>query len=278
MNWGLHIWGIWSKRKTSFYLTLIIPLLSITTVMGQVGINTTNPQEKLHIAGATGTLRVESLNSVNNAYNGGDWDNDGDMSNNTYPLYVDSNGDFTLELQTYLNTEASDALNDTELPTNSVTVTDNTLRGYNSTTIKTYTITLDRPTLLEIKFNISHHIYENNTYTPISDTLSRQVANWIEVTPDPDPNDGVSKRTYGICARTYTSGSVNSVTGPFYLGHTAYIKFEPTGSTQYTLKIMGSASSSFKAPLPGNPWNLYDSEWTYVEFATDYDFLFFRLY
>lgn len=249
-----------------------------SSAIGQVGINTTNPQEKLHLAGSTGAMRVESLSHANNPYNGGDTDNDGDMSNNTYPLYVDSNGDFTLQLQTYLNSGATDALNDIELPTNSVTVTDNTYRGSEETVIKYYTFTLDRPTLLEVKFNISHHIYKNNSYTPIHDTLARKVVNWIEVSPDPDPNDGVSDRTYGISARTYTSGSTNSVTGPFYIGHTAYIKFEPTVSTEYTLKVMGMASSFFRTPNQGDPWNLYASEPTYVEFATDYDFLFFRLY
>jgi len=252
----------------------IILFLSFQCLFGQVGINTTNPQEKLHLAGSSGTIRVESLNAINNDYNGGEIVNTPTDYIDTYPLYVDQNGDFTLELKTYINTEATDALDDTTLPTNSVTVTSSTHKGTVNTEIKTYTITLSRPAFLEAKFNISHDIYKNNTYEIISDALARSVSNWIEVSPDPDPSDGVSDRKYGHCSRTYTSGSLNSITGPFYNGHTTYIKFEPVGTTVYTIKLMGEASSWAK----GGPWDPYDSEPTYVEFATDSDFLFFRFH
>ncbi len=247
-------------------------LLILTPLSAQVGINTTNPQEALHIATPTGSIMVESLNAVNNTNNGGDSDNDGDMTNNTYPLYVDHNGDLTLKLETYLNTGAIDALDDTILPTNAATVTDSTFKGQTTTIIKTYTITIDRPTILEAKFNISHHIYKNNLYEKISDTLARQVANWIEVSPDPDASDGISDRKYGLTGRTYSSGSGNSVTGPFYNGHTTYIRFDATSPTVYTIKLIGLAESW------NSSYGAYDSEPTYVEFATDNDFLFFRLH
>lgn len=54
---------------------------------GQVGIGTTNPQEDLHIAGNTSTIRIEALNSVNNPLNDG-------VKNAR--VYVDSNGNLTL--------------------------------------------------------------------------------------------------------------------------------------------------------------------------------------
>jgi len=249
-------------------------ILSFQCLLGQVGINTTDPQEALHLAGSSGTIRVESLNSINNDHNGGEVINTPTDYIDTYPLYVDQHGDFTLELKTYLNTQATDALDDTLLPTSTVTVTSNTFLGTVNTELKTYTITLSRPAFLEAKYNISHDIYKDNTYAPISDTIARSVTNWIEVSPDPDPNDGESARRYGICARTYTSGSTNSVSGPFYNGHTTYIKFEPTGPTVYTIKLMGETSSWAR----GGPWSPYESEPTYVEFATDNDLLFFRFH
>ncbi|NND61735.1 MAG: hypothetical protein HKN48_00925 [Flavobacteriaceae bacterium] len=56
--------------------------------IAQVGIGTTNPQEDLHVAGNSATIRIESLNSTNNStYNNGV-----DLS----PAFVDGNGDITI--------------------------------------------------------------------------------------------------------------------------------------------------------------------------------------
>ena len=94
-----------------FYILLIFsPFIFSQT---GIGIGTTSPQQKLHIASPTGSLRVESLNEANNIYNGGDVDGDGDLTNNTFPLYVDDKGDFTLELVPLYNSEDSDALDNT---------------------------------------------------------------------------------------------------------------------------------------------------------------------
>lgn len=236
-------------------------------LFGQVGINTSNPQEALHIASTTGTLRVESLNSVNNSFNGG--------GGNTYPLYVDENGDFTLELSVLQNTGSTDALDDTILLTNMISLGNNDTDGKEITTIKSYLFTLDQPMLLQVKYNISHYIYaENIQYNPLSDGFARRVENYITVSPDPDPNDGIPNRKYGPSGRSYTSASTNSVTGPYYNGTTVYIKFEPTPGvpTQYTLEIKGLLSSNTRGSNSGNL-----SEAAYVEFATGNDFLFFKL-
>lgn len=238
----------------------------------QVGINTTDPQEQLHISSTTGTLRVESLNATNNIYNAGDTDNDGEMSNNTYPLYVDEFGDFTLELKVLLNSEATDALDDTALPNSAVELLGTDNDGVVTTVIKSYTITLNRPTLLEAKYAISHNIYEDNTYTIIDDLLARRVTNYIKVSPDPDLSDGIVDRKYGPSSKSYTSGSQNSVEGPYYNGHTVYIKFEQAGT--YTIDIVGEVSSNVKWSGASGT----QSRPTYVEFAVAEDFLFFRLH
>src|SRR5690606_34278760 len=126
-------------------LYFVILFLSAPFIYGQVGINTDDPQQSLHLAGSTGTLRVESLKHTNNIYNGGDIDNDGNLSNNTFPLYVDENGDFTLELKTLINSEDLDAFDDTSLPTSTVYLLSDNSIGKDSTVIKTYTIKVSRP-------------------------------------------------------------------------------------------------------------------------------------
>ena len=68
------------------YLLTTALLFSLCTY-SQVGIGTTNPQEDLHITGSNSTIRIESLNSVNNPQNDG---------GNNSKVFVDTNGNFTL--------------------------------------------------------------------------------------------------------------------------------------------------------------------------------------
>ncbi len=250
----------------------VILFLSAPFIYGQVGINTDNPQQTLHLAGATGTIRVESLNHTNNIFNGGDIDNDGNLSNNTYPLYVDEKGDFTLELKTLINSEDLDAFDDTSLPTSSVYLSPNNLIGKDSTVIKTYTIKVSRASIIEIKYNISFDIYKNNTMVTLNDQLARRVTNYITLTPE-----GViannSTRHFGAASKAYSSGSLESVTGTFYNGATTYISI-PSGG-YWDISFWGVVSSNTRANTGDYPTVALG---TYVEFATGNDFLFFRKY
>lgn len=58
------------------------------TSFGQVGIGTTNPQQDLHVAGKTSTIRIEGLDDVNNPLNDG--------PGNLTPVYVTNEGNLTL--------------------------------------------------------------------------------------------------------------------------------------------------------------------------------------
>lgn len=71
------------KTFTSYIL-----LLSINLTLAQVGIGTVNPQQDLHIAGPTSTIRIESLNTTNEPVL-----NDGVK---LAPAYVTADGDITL--------------------------------------------------------------------------------------------------------------------------------------------------------------------------------------
>lgn len=233
---------------------VILFLLFFQNNNAQVGIGTTDPQQKLHIASSTGTLRVESLNTTNNSYNGG--------GTETYPLYVDKNGDFILLFKPLINSEDIDAFNDAILPNSSVTLLSTDIDGIESTVIDTYTITVNRPSVLELKYNISYDVYLNASKTIITDGLARRIETYITVTGQ--------TRKYGPTSKCYTSFSVNSVAGTFYNSCTTYITLPAAGT--YDIKFNGAVSSDINAGL-GNI-----SESTYVEFATGQDFIFARLH
>lgn len=271
MNWGIHIWGIFNRGQLCLPVLLVLFVMTTSSyVTGQVGINTTNPQEKLHIAGTTGTMRVESLNAANNPYNGGDTDNDGNMDNNTVPLYVDENGDFTLELDVLENSGSEDYI--TPALNNAFTLNASNSTGCEHRLITAYNFPpISRPTLLQVKYNVSHTI-KSNGQTSLSDGLARRVDNYIRITPDPDPTDGVSDREYGPSSRAYTSASLNSIQGPFFNGHTTYIKLIPPTNTtvNYTLLLYGRVCSNLNTSG--------SSLQTTVSFTDDTDFLFLKLH
>ena len=77
------------------YFNLLLGLISYAQTSG-VGINEDTPEQVLHLGSQTGTIRVDGLNATNNSYNGGEVDK-------TYPLFVDENGDMTLETSAYDN-------------------------------------------------------------------------------------------------------------------------------------------------------------------------------
>ncbi|BCY27907.1 hypothetical protein [Flavobacterium okayamense] len=72
-------------KKITLYITTLI---FSNIIFGQVGIGTENPQQELHIAGPTSTIRIESLNNINEPVL-----NDGLK---LAPVYVTGDGDLTL--------------------------------------------------------------------------------------------------------------------------------------------------------------------------------------
>lgn len=84
------------------YFTILFLSTICAFSQSGVGINKNTPQQQLHLGSATGTIRVDGLNSTNNDFNGG-------VAGQTYPLYVDSNGDMTLKASATLNSDGTDA-------------------------------------------------------------------------------------------------------------------------------------------------------------------------
>jgi len=218
-----------------------------------VGVNEDNPQQALHLGSPTGTLRVDGLNSTNNPYNGG--------TGKTYPLYVNSNGDLTLQLATFQNSDGSDALtSSTPLITTNLTM----LAGVGSSTqnivILPYTITVNRASVLEIKYNISFNVYSTAALTKIKDIYARRISTFYTV-------DGGTRR-YGQASKCYYNNNqdivlANAAEGTLYNSSTTYI---PLTAGTHTIRFYGELNTG---DVRKN---------THVVFAPDNDSVFMRLY
>lgn len=137
---------------------LLIPALSI----GQVGINTTAPQQGVHVGGATSTVRVEGLSYPANPNNLG--------PGSTTRVFVDANGDLMLgtsQANIAILFDAENYLNDESNPS----VNQITQHGYGDgftpagvpRDIPNSTFTLTEPAILEINYSVSWNIEKNGT-------------------------------------------------------------------------------------------------------------------
>ncbi len=144
---------------------LFLCLLSSKGI-SQVGIGTENPQEALHVAGVDATIRIESLDAVNNStYNDGI---------NLAPAYVDGNGDITIGNGT--GTSGTEPFNFLiEVPnfvpddpygiavgTGTVVNNDDLGTVYVEGLITTVSITVQKDAILEFKYGITTVITGND--------------------------------------------------------------------------------------------------------------------
>ncbi|WP_367231280.1 hypothetical protein [Flavobacterium enshiense] len=248
------------------YILTFFTLLS-TCLFAQVngvGIGTTNPQQKLHLASPTGTIRVDGLNSPNNLYNGGGVDK-------TYPLYVDSNGDFTLKTSAYNNSDGGDAYTSTAAINGTVTITtaQSPNDGYEVVEITSFPFTVARNTILEVKYSISIEVFSNSSYNIIQDPYARNITNFFTIDT---PTLTATTRRYAPSSRCYFNRNDAAVspmpapdaaTGFIYNSGTTYIPLTPG---THTLRFYGTISSGTA------------NRNTHIRFAGGPDAIFLRLY
>jgi hypothetical protein len=153
----------------------IIFIFSSLFTFAQVGVNTTNPQEEVHVAGTNSTIRVEGLNAVNNPLNLG-------VNENTR-VFANSNGDLVLS-PAPTNIEVlfspanylADPLDTGGADSNQVNQT-GVGSGYSEagwprqSGAGLSTFTLTRPAIVEINYAISYEIYKSGI--PIDDYHAR---------------------------------------------------------------------------------------------------------
>lgn len=245
-----------AMKKNYILLFCFFSSITFAQVSG-IGIGTSNPQQVLHLAGATGTVKVDGLNATNNTFNGGGVDK-------TYPLYVDGNGDLTLALATFQNSDGTDALT-TSTPLIATTLTElttSTPAGVQRLQILPITVTVNRAAVLEIKYSISFDVLAT-AVTKIRDQYARRVSNYYTL----DDNTATARR-YGQASKCYYNFNQdlltpNAAQGTMFNSSTTYVNL--TAGT-HTIRLYGELATGTS------------SRATVVNFAVDQDSVFMRLY
>jgi hypothetical protein len=243
------------------YILFFVVLFSFKVAgQGAVGIGTTNPQQKLHLASSTGTIRVDGLNSTNNTYNGGGFDK-------TYPLYVDENGDMTLSLSTFQNSDGTDAITAaTPLSATTLSMATGSLpTGFRSTVILPYTITVNRTAVLEVKYNISFQVLRD-VGVKVKDNRPRVISTFYTLDAPAllaaTPRNGQATKCF-YNNNDIAATPANSADTTLYNSSTTYITLSPG---THTLRFYGTLDTGA------------GSVQTLINFAIGNDSVFMRLY
>lgn len=241
------------KKHYTLLTIWFVSSVAFCQVQG-VGINEDNPQQALHLGSSNGTIRIDGLNSSNSIYNGG--------GTETYPLYVDGNGNLTLEFKPLYNSNGSDALDHAFLPGSTVTLLAVDNDGIQVGELFNFTIAVNRASILEVKYNVSMDVFLNPGETVISDRRARRINTYFQV-------NGMGRK-YGHAGKCYTGGTTDSETGKLFNTSTSYISLPAAGS--YVIRFYGEVSSG----ITGNTANTGLA--TCVKFARGNDSLLFRLH
>lgn len=250
---------------------MLVVCLSYGQTSG-VGINELVPEQQLHLGSQTGTIRVDGLNATNNDFNGGEVDK-------TYPLYVDSNGDLTLEISAHQNNDGGDAWTNSGI-TGDLTI-DNTgpNDGYEVVEMLNIPITVGRDAIVELKYSLSMEVFQDDLFNIIRDDYARNITNFFTLdqavlTPT-TRRFGQSSKCYfnkndyrihnnGSLTNTPLPGSTpNAATGYIYNSGTTYVQ---VGPGTHVLRFYGSVCSGV------------DNQPTHVRFAGGPDAIFVRVY
>jgi hypothetical protein len=238
---------------------LIISLLFYVSTYSQVGIGTTNPQNDLHIACNNSTIRIEGLDSTNDALNTG---------TELIPVYIDNKGNFTLKKPNYVSGGTGYALPLNFLMDTPNFVPDNLLglpaphdkygtvinsdATNQSTTGLIYTITINVPanSMIEVKHAMS--VFFSSTdlsippySSPITDEKTISVQTFFCFDID---SDGLSPAEYALQYGTkgqYYASTKGGTNGYPYMNSQGYASLPAGTHTVYFFGVVNDAPGTF---------------------------------
>lgn len=210
--------------KSQFKNIILLLFICLQTSFSQVGIGTTNPLDKLHVAGNTSTIRIDGLSSTNNPNNN---------ALNPSSVYVDENGALTL----------AGPLTDSSMPEDNsstfvpiqVNIDTNSSGNFTQSTLYSTSITLTQNSLIEIVYQIGVNIVKRTTGGPIDDGNPRQYGTALII----------EGNILGYSSECYTSsGNGTILSGTFFLNGNGYTQLSPG---TYGIDLIGFVSGGSKS-------------------------------
>ncbi len=175
------------------------------------------PQTDIHVGGTNTQIRIDAFNDTNDANNNGV-----DFS----PVYVDTNGNLTLEGPLIQNNMPEDNFA-TFVPI--TTNIDSPLGTFVAQTLYTSTVTLTQDALVEVVYQLGVNITDLGL--PITDGDPRQYGTALFI----------DTQLVGYTSECYTSSGTGTVTsGTFFLNGNGYAQLTGAAAgTTYNLQVIG---------------------------------------
>lgn len=245
-------------------------ILFCNFTFSQVGIGTVNPQQELHIAGATSTIRIESLNSTNKPLL--------NVPPKLAPVYVNGNGDLTLNppgfttgggvgtnqplnfLISIPNFVPNGPYGDGTVVANPTTTT------FASNQIVSVPFTSPQEALIEVRYamtiDLSDLFLPAAAASTFQDISARSVRCYFNIDLNNDGLDATElSKKYGLHGEAYTSFSQGSVGYAFIHG----VGYGNIPAGNHSLVFFGES-------VDGN------NRQTYIGFGGSSDYLKIRIY
>lgn len=186
--------------------------LSISTVISgwaQVGIGTVDPQEALHIAGSTGTIRIDGLNSANNGKNQG--------GSAMYNVMVDADGDLALS-------NLSGEISSGPVFSSAVAVQTAANSSMNSTELYKKNFTLTQRAMVIITYYVSMDFKSYDGTACLTDGRAKVAHNYFYLG---DGTTADTSKTFGMTSSVYSNSNCDTATGYIYNSRSVTLALEP---------------------------------------------------
>ena len=211
-------------------LVILSLFIAVSTISGWaqgVGINTSNPQEALHVAGTNAIIRVDGLNSVNNSKNMGGSD--------TYNLMVDADGNLSI------GEDSGELASEVSFSSPSVVQT-GADASMNSNELYTKTFTLTHRAFVVVTYYISMEFDSYDGSAKIMDGGAKIAHNYWYLGDGSVPD---TTKKYGMQSMVYSNSDCDTASGYIYNSRSVTM---PLDAGTYSIHLNGAADGGGLTP------------------------------